>query len=368
MDHKPRRFFDLDPEVRLIIAVDKVQPMQLSDLDFELPESQIAQQPAERRDTSRMLVVDRADSAFSDSIFNRLDTYLRADDLLVINNTRVFPARLAGRTDTGASVEIFLIERDVDGNWIALSRPARRLRSGKKIEFADGMSAEVLERLDGGKTRLSFDAGGDLFDRLESIGETPLPPYIKGPRDAGADRQRYQTIFAKNRGAVAAPTAGLHFTPDVFEALSKKGVTIAEITLHVGYGTFEPVRVDDLSKHTVAPERYEIDDATAELLNTVHKARRRIVAVGTTTTRALEANIAHHGQFVAGLHEADLTITPTYRFRAVGALLTNFHLPKSSLLILTSTFGGHELIMNAYRYAVAGGYRFYSYGDCMLVV
>jgi S-adenosylmethionine:tRNA ribosyltransferase-isomerase len=202
---------------------------------------------------------------------------------------------------------------------------------------------------------------------IDEIGRTPLPPYIKREEGRDGDRERYQTVYAKERGAIAAPTAGLHFTPDVFDAVKAAGAEIAEITLHVGYGTFEPVRVDDLSEHTVMSERYSIDDQTDKKLNSAKAERRRIIAVGTTTTRALESNIAEFEMFRAGNHRAELTITPGYKFQAIDALLTNFHLPKGSLLVLTSTFGGHELIMSAYRHAVASGYRFCSYGDCMLI-
>ena len=342
--------------------------MKISELNFDLPDDLIAQQPAERRDGSRMLLVDRPSGTFSDRGFGEIVSLLRPDDVLVLNNTRVFPARLKGISESGAKVEIFLIECLENGLWTTLARPAKRLKAGKRIDFAEGLSATVVDRLDDGKTIVRFDTDGDFFDILETIGQTPLPPYIKRDGDAPADRERYQTVFAKNRGAIAAPTAGLHFTPDVLGEIEAHGVTVAEITLHVGYGTFEPVRVDDLTDHRVAPERYAISEGTAEALNKAQQDKRRIVAVGTTSTRALETTVKKNGRYVAGSHLADLTITPGYRFEAVGALLTNFHLPQSSLLLLTSTFGGHELIMSAYRHAVASKYRFYSYGDCMLIV
>ncbi len=341
--------------------------MKLSELDFELPADLVAQQPAERRDGSRMLVIDRDHRTFKDSGFGEIVDLLRPDDVLVLNNTRVFPARLQGTSGTGAKIEVFLVESDEEGLWTTLARPAKRLKPGKRIDFAEGFSATVVDRADDGKTIVSFDADGDFFERLEAIGQTPLPPYIKREGDAPSDRERYQTVFAKNRGAIAAPTAGLHFTPEILAKIDARGVTIAEITLHVGYGTFEPVRVDELTEHRVAPERYEISERTADILNKARQDGRRIVAVGTTSTRALETTIKKYGSFVRGSHLADLTITPGYHFEAVGALLTNFHLPQSSLLLLASTFGGHELIMSAYRHAVASRYRFYSYGDCMLI-
>lgn len=343
--------------------------MLITDFDYDLPEELIAQEPLAVRDTSRMLVVDRTAGSFEDKTFLDLPRLLRKDDILVLNNTKVFPARLFGSLETGANVEIFLIREISDRVWEALARPAKRLKAGKKINLGDRLTAEVVEKTADGKVIVRFETVGDLFEILDEIGRTPLPPYIKREDTwIDTDRERYQTVFAKNRGAIAAPTAGLHFTPEVLGAIRNGGVTIAEITLHVGYGTFEPVRVNDLADHHVSAESYEIDTATAEILNNAKSDDRRIVAIGTTTTRALETTISRFGSFVAGVHSADLTITPGYKFKAIDALLTNFHLPKSSLLVLTSTFGGHKLIMNAYRHAVAAKYRFYSYGDCMLIV
>ncbi|MEJ7622658.1 MAG: tRNA preQ1(34) S-adenosylmethionine ribosyltransferase-isomerase QueA [Pyrinomonadaceae bacterium] len=343
--------------------------MQLSDFGFDLPDELIAQEPLVQRDASRLLVVNRTARQHADRQFGELPGLLHPTDLLVINNTKVFPARLIGTTENGGRVEIFLISET--GNvWETLARPAKRLYPGKYLYFEDNVSAEVLGKTDAGRVLIRIDTGGrDLYPLLDVIGKTPLPPYIK--RDAAAvdtDRDRYQTVFASERGAIAAPTAGLHFTPDVLARIAEKGIGIVEITLHVGYGTFEPVRVENLAAHRVSPEQYSITAETVESLNQAKLAGRRIVAVGTTTTRALEANLAGRDEFVAGSYSADVTITPGHTFRAVDALLTNFHLPKSSLLVLTSTFGGHELIMSAYRHAVADGYRFYSYGDCMLIV
>lgn len=343
--------------------------MHLSDFDFSLPDALIAQQPAERRDGSRMLVVDRSASTFSDRVFTDISEFLAPDDVLVLNNTKVFPARLFGRTPTGAGIEIFLIEEMPDRSWRALARPGRRLRPGKVIEFGARLTAVVADKEPDGKVVIRFDTDRDLFETLDEIGKTPLPPYIR--RDAAAideDRERYQTVFAAKRGAIAAPTAGLHFTSEVLQSLREKGVTIVEITLHVGYGTFEPVRVDDLSQHRVAAERYHIGQEAADTLNSAMTRGQRVVAIGTTTTRTLEDSMSRNGRIASGSAEAMLTITPGYDFKAVGALLTNFHLPQSSLLVLTSTFGGHELIMSAYRHAVDQRYRFYSYGDCMLIV
>jgi len=343
--------------------------LTIADLHYDLPDELIAQTPAERRQDSRMLVVDRGGDSFADMRFADLPSLLNDGDLLVLNNTKVFPARLFGNSETGAGVEIFLVRETGQDQWEALARPARRLKTGKKVIFGDRLTGTIEGRTDDGKVIIRFCADGDLDEILDEIGKTPLPPYIKRDRDRiDTDRERYQTVYAKNRGAIAAPTAGLHFTQEIIEKVRERGVEVAEITLHVGYGTFEPVRAEDLSRHRVLAETYEIDAAAAETLKRASADGRRIVAVGTTTTRALESNIAEFGTFTAGRRSADLTITPGYRFRAVGALLTNFHLPASSLLVLTSTFGGHQLIMSAYRHAVAERYRFYSYGDCMLIV
>ncbi len=345
--------------------------MLLADFDFHLPDHLIAQSPSPDREGSRMLIVDRSDGTITDGRFSELPEMLRPNDLLVMNNTKVFPARLYGKSETGANVEIFLVREISNGAWEALARPARRLPPGKLVVFSDRLAAEVTDRLADGKVeiRFEFDGSADLASLIDEVGRTPLPPYIKRDRDKiDRDRERYQTVYAKKRGAIAAPTAGLHFTPEVLAKINGRGIETAEITLHVGYGTFEPVRVDDLKEHSVMPEEYEIDMNTATKLETARTDGRRIVAVGTTTTRALESNIGKNGRFTPVRSLADLTITPGYHFQAVGALLTNFHLPKSSLLVLTSTFGGHELIMKAYRHAVAAGYRFYSYGDCMLIV
>lgn len=343
--------------------------MQISDLDYELPNELIAQQPLERREGSRMMVVDRARSSFEDRMFSQLPDIIREGDLLVLNNTRVFPARLIGTLGSGARIEIFLV-REIEADiWECLARPGRRLRKGKEIIIADDLSADVLEKTEDGRVIVRLRGDSLVDDLVDRYGKTPLPPYIK--RDEAAsdpDRERYQTVFAAKRGAIAAPTAGLHFTPEVLDEIRARGADIAEITLHVGYGTFEPVRAENLSEHTVLPEQSEISEQAAAAITNALDDGRRIIAVGTTTTRTLESCFFKNGAVVAGRHTADITITPGFKFEVVGALLTNFHLPKSSLLLLTSTFGGHELIMRAYRHAVSEKYRFYSYGDCMLIL
>jgi S-adenosylmethionine:tRNA ribosyltransferase-isomerase len=345
--------------------------MRISDFDYQLPEELIAQQPAERRDASRMLYVDRASQTWHDSQFNSLPDYLNANDVLVLNNTRVFPARLHGqRMPSGGATELLLL-REIEPNlWQALARPARRLQKGTQLSFGkSGLEARVVDLLDDGLRLIKFETGESLESLIDQIGETPLPPYIKRePGESEGDRERYQTIYANQRGAIAAPTAGLHFSSEVLARVKKRGVSLAQITLHVGYGTFEPVRVEDVEQHAVAPEFFSIPEDAAELINLARAKGGRIVAVGTTTARALESASGANGEIAASSGSTSLTIIPGYRFRAVDALLTNFHLPRSSLLILVSTFAGRELALSAYKHAVKARYRFYSYGDCMLIV
>ncbi|HEY0545883.1 MAG TPA: tRNA preQ1(34) S-adenosylmethionine ribosyltransferase-isomerase QueA [Pyrinomonadaceae bacterium] len=347
--------------------------MLISEFDYELPEELIAQHPLERRDASRMLVLNRPAREFHDSRFAEFPAHVRAGDVVVVNNTRVFPARLHGRREpTGGRVELFLIREKEGGVWETLARPARRLSLGAKINFGDGrMQAEVTEESADGRRIVRFICkDGDSFEAaLEELGQTPLPPYIKrDEEDLSEDRERYQTVYASQRGAIAAPTAGLHFTPAVMDEIRERGARVAELTLHVGYGTFEPVRVNDLSQHRVAPEHYEIGAEAARHLNDARQSGGRIIAIGTTTTRALESAANEEGRIKEGAGVAALTITPGYSFKAVDALLTNFHLPRSSLLALVAAFAGRDFTLDAYRHAVEARYRFYSYGDCMLII
>ena len=340
--------------------------MRIDDFDYKLPEELIASVPLPDRTSSRMMHIDRASGETKDRQFSELAAILRPGDVLVLNNTRVFPARLNGKTETGASIEILLEEETANGIWTALAKPAKRLKPGRRIQFPYDLSATVEERRNNGEVVIRFRSNANLWAAFDSVGSVPLPHYIKRP-EIEVDRERYQTVFAKERGAIAAPTAGLHFNDEIIEQLKAGGVQIAETTLHVGYGTFEPVRAEDLNEHRVLPERFEISNFTSEILNAARSEGRRIVAVGTTTTRALESAIDADGKFQPQRTRTSLTVVPGYKFRAVDALLTNFHLPKSSLLILVSTFGGHDLIMKAYEHAVRERYRFYSYGDCMLI-
>ncbi len=345
--------------------------MLVSDLEYELPEELIAQHPLDRRDASRMMIVDRTSGSFFDSKFIEFSEQLNAGDLVVINNTRVFPARLRGvRRPSRGRVELFLV-RELGANvWEALARPARRLNKGTRIEFGNGrLQAEIVDTSNDGLRVVRFECNDGLETVLDEVGETPLPPYIKRDEQSLAeDRDRYQTIYARIRGAIAAPTAGLHFTSHVIDELKSHEIRIAEITLHVGYGTFQPVRVTDFSEHRVAPEYCEIGDEAARMINDARHAGQRIIAVGTTTTRALESAANQDGLVAAGPRMADLTIFPGFTFRIVDALLTNFHLPGSSLLALVAAFAGYDLTMAAYRHAVDERYRFYSYGDCMLII
>jgi S-adenosylmethionine:tRNA ribosyltransferase-isomerase len=344
----------------------------ISDFDYELPEELIAQHPLERRDASRMLVLDRLAQRFDDQSFASFPAYLRAGDVVAINNTRVFPARLMGRREpSGGRVELFLIREQEPAVWETLARPARRLKAGTRLTFGDGrMQAEVTEEHADGRRTVRFSCQGSFDEALDELGRTPLPPYIKREAEAAPaeDRERYQTVYASRRGAIAAPTAGLHFTPAVMDEIRARGAQIVEVTLHVGYGTFEPVRVSDLKDHRVAPESYEISEAAAARLTEARSSGGRLIAIGTTTTRALESAADELGCIGAGARMASLTITPGYRFRAVDALLTNFHLPRSSLLTLVATFAGRDFTLAAYRHAVESRYRFYSYGDCMLII
>ncbi len=345
--------------------------MHISEFDFELPDELIAQQPLAQRDASRMMIVDRRQQTWFESTFTSFPSLVRAGDVVVINNTRVFPARLLGERDpTGGRVEVFLLRELEPTVWEALVRPAHRLNVGARIRFGtSNLHAEIVEASAAGIRSLKFTGDKPLATLIDEVGQTPLPPYIK--REHGSsemDRERYQTVFAKERGAIAAPTAGLHFTSEILQALRSRGARVVEITLHVGYGTFEPVRADEVEQHQVGSEFYNISEAAANTINDARAEGARIIAVGTTTTRALESAATNGRRIIAGNNSTDLTIKPGYKFRMVDALLTNFHLPRSSLLILVSAFAGRELILNAYQAAVQTKFRFYSYGDCMFVI
>jgi len=353
--------------------------VDIREFDFDLPPELIAQEPAAQRGESRLLQLDRRTGRVVHGAISDLPHVLREGDLVVVNNTRVFPARLLGRrVPSGGAVECLLIGRTDTGqagptgeHWQALMHPGQKLRPGARVIFEGSatLHGEVIEHHFYGRRtiRLWREDGRSVDDAIESIGHMPLPPYIKRD-DRAADRERYQTVFARERGSVAAPTAGLHFTPALNASLAARGIDIAEITLHVGYGTFQPVRVDRIEDHRMEAEQYTISETVAQAINDARSQGRRIVAVGTTTTRTLEAAAAAGGGHVtAGTGATDLFIYPGYAFRIVDGLLTNFHLPRSSLLLLVSAFAGVEPVRAAYAAAIAGGYRFYSYGDAMVV-
>jgi len=347
--------------------------MDVRDFDFELPSELIAQEPSLQRGASRMLFLNRATGAVSHGTVAALPEFVGPGDVIVINNTRVFPARLLGRrVPSGGAVECLLIGRVEDDRWEALMHPGQKLKAGARVVFEGTrtLHGEVVDRRFHGRRsiRLWSEDGCPVDEVVDAIGHIPLPPYIKRD-DEPADRDRYQTMFARSRGSVAAPTAGLHFTPALVSRLMEKGVSMAEITLHVGYGTFQPVRVGEVEDHRVEPERYEIDPTAAGTITSALREKRRIIAVGTTTTRALESVArGHEGQIVPGTGWADVFIYPGFRFRVVSGLLTNFHLPRSSLLMLVSAFAGRQHVLDAYRDAIADRYRFYSYGDAMLIL
>jgi S-adenosylmethionine:tRNA ribosyltransferase-isomerase len=345
--------------------------MHISEFDYELPPELIAQEPLAQRSASRMLVLDRNKSQWVDSQFKALVDYLQPADVLVLNNTRVFPARLRGERDpSGGRVEVLLVREIEPLVWEAMVRPGNRLHPGARIRFPNSpLLAQVVGFSTGGERVLRFECEGSFESILDEIGEIPLPPYIK--RQAGAtqsDRERYQTVYARTRGAIAAPTAGLHFSQSDLDQLRAGGVKIAELTLHVGHGTFAPLRVENIEEHQVASERLEISTEAQATINGARANGGRVIAIGTTTTRALESSVNAAGQIDAGNRNTGLTLLPGYRFRAVDALITNFHLPRSSLLLLVCAFAGSDLVLAAYRHAVATQYRFYSYGDCMLII
>lgn len=361
--------------------------MRLSDFNYSLPEELISQEALPDRAASRLLYLSRNSAKLQDLMFRSLPELLRSDDLVVFNNTRVFPARLYGRRGgvraqpvsphnpasksfLQGQVEV-LLTRQVSAQpneWECLVRPGRKIGVGERLFFGDGgeLQAEVMARGSFGERRIRFAPASDFMGLIENLGHVPLPPYITRS-DRPADRERYQTIYARERGSVAAPTAGLHFTPEILSRLRERGIETTEITLHVGLGTFQPVREDVVERHKLHKEHFSISEQAAASINAALESHRRIVAIGTTSVRTLEHAARETGRVQAGPGEADIFIYPGFQFRVVGALLTNFHLPQSTLLMLVSAFAGREFVLNAYRHAVEQKYRFYSYGDCMFV-
>ena len=369
--------------------------MRLTDFSYELPPQSIAQRPLDQRDSSRMLILDRGKNDWEDSTFRCLPERLRGDELIVVNNARVIPARLLGRRAgvrsekpgrnrrvvrefLSSEIEVLLTRQVSDEEWEALVRPGKKMQLGERVHFGAGeLVAEVVGRGEYGLRRLRLTSQGDVHETIERLGHVPLPPYI-ARSDEPADRERYQTIFAEQRGAVAAPTAGLHFSPAILDQIKQRGVEITAITLDVGLGTFQPIHADEIEAHKMHAERYEISERAANAIHNARRDSRPILAVGTTVVRALEDSAAkcaamssggEHQDFLVepGESEADIFIKPGHAFRVVDQLLTNFHLPESTLLVLVSAFAGRELILRSYRHAVESGYRFFSYGDCMWI-
>jgi S-adenosylmethionine:tRNA ribosyltransferase-isomerase len=342
----------------------------IRDFDFALPQELIAQDPLPERDASRLLVLERTTGRIRHLVFRDLPELLNPGDLVVVNRSRVIPARLLAKRPAGEPAEILLVRAVHGAVWDALLRPGRRIRAGDRLSIAAGFEALVLEAHPSadGRRRLELRAAdGDWRAAIERHGHVPLPPYVER-RDTLADRERYQSVYAREAGSVAAPTAGLHFTPALLGRLEARGVERAEIVLHVGPGTFRPVKVDDVSQHTVDPEEFEIPPETAAAIAQCRARSGRIVCVGTTTTRTLESAAAHDGTVSAGAGDTALVLLPGHHFRATDVLLTNFHLPRSSLLLLVAAFAGRERVLAAYAEALRLGYRFYSYGDAMLVL
>ena len=338
---------------------------------YELPEELIATHPVSPRDSSRLLLMDRSSRHIHHKRFSTLPDMLDEDALLVINNTRVIPARIPGQRKTGGAIEVLLVKEEKPGVWVCRVKNSGRLKQGEILELGDkSLTAEFLDKNAEGDCTLRFNTGSELMDKLRDSGFAPLPPYIQKARKSFNEREtdlnNYQTIFAKEYGAIAAPTAGLHFTGEVNGALQDRGIEILEITLHVGLGTFEPLRVDDINKHIMHEEAYEISETVAEKINTAKKSRRKIVAVGTTVTRTLES-AWQDGSVKPGNAATRLFIHPPFRFNVVDQLLTNFHLPGSTLIMLVAALAGREFVLEAYQEAIKQKYRFYSYGDCMLI-
>ncbi len=341
--------------------------MRVDLFDYELPEELIAQEPLPERTASRMMVLLRAEQRWEHRFFRDLPSYLRPGDVLVLNDTRVIPARLIGRRQTGGRVELLLLRPISGERWLALARPGRRVRAGDVITISNDLRVRVVAMHQEGIREVELECAGDLLEVLDRVGQPPLPPYIRRPARP-EDRERYQTVYARDPGSAAAPTAGLHFDQQMLHRLQQAGIKIAFVTLHVGLGTFRPVTAENVEDHKMHAEPYRITEQAAQRINQARQRGGRVVAVGTTVVRALETVADDSGTIHPGQGETDLFIYPGYKFKAVDAILTNFHLPRSTLLILVCAFAGRELVLAAYREAVRQRYRFYSYGDCMLIL
>jgi S-adenosylmethionine:tRNA ribosyltransferase-isomerase len=344
--------------------------MRIEHLDYHLPEGRIAQYPVEPRDRARLLVLKREGGEPIHTTFSRLKDLLREGDVLVVNDTRVMPARLFGRKETQGRAEILLLRKSPEAGevWECLVKRGKRVPVGTRIQFAPELTGVVVGNGGGGKKRISFEVQGDFEEVIHRIGHIPLPPYIRKGEAEEIDEEGYQTIFARYQGAVAAPTAGLHFTPELVQGIEESGISFIPLTLHVGLGSFQPIRSEEVEEHRLESEQYVISPSSAEAMNAARARGGKICAVGTTVVRALESAVDEDGRIRPQQGATDLYIYPGHRFKAVDALITNFHLPRSSLLLLVFAFAGRELVMRAYQDAVREGYAFYSYGDGMLIM
>ena len=346
--------------------------MNVSDFDYNLPENLIAQMPADKRENSRMLVLDRNTKTIEHKHFFDIVDYIDANSILVLNNTKVIPARLYGTKDTGAKIEVFLLEPKENNNWSALIKPSKRVKPDTIITISDELKVRPIERLeDDGEWLVELIYKGDLFEILHKVGNIPLPPYIERKLSTDElkqfDKERYQTVYAKDEGSVAAPTAGLHFTKEILKKLEEKGVEIVYVTLNVGLGTFRPVKCENILDHKMHSETFEITQDAADKINRAKQQGKKLIAVGTTTVRTLETAYQKFGCIKACHDHSELFIYPPYEFKVVDNLITNFHLPKSTLLMLVSALAGKEFIFKAYQEAIKNNYRFFSYGDCMYI-
>ncbi len=340
--------------------------MKTDDFDFDLPEELIAQTPLSKRDASRLLVLDRKTGEINHRHFTDVIDYMEQGDTLVLNDTKVMPARLYGvKEETGAVIEVLLLKDEGNNTWECLTKPAKRIKEGTIVSFGDGkLKAKCIQVLDEGIRKFELNYKGILYEILDELGEMPLPPYI---HEKLKDKDRYQTVYAKNVGSAAAPTAGLHFTEELLDKIKAKGVNIAYITLHVGLGTFRPVNVEDVTKHKMHSEYYIMSDEVANLLNETKESGHKVISVGTTSTRTLETIASLYGKFKGCSGWTDIFIYPGYEFKGIDYLITNFHLPKSTLVMLVSALAGKENIMKAYNEAIKEKYRFFSFGDSMLI-
>lgn len=340
--------------------------MQLKDFYYELPESLIAQKPAEKRDMSRLFVLDRKTGEMTHHYFYEIKNYLRPGDCLVINNTRVIPARLLGvREDTGGKIEFVLLKRIEDDVWEVILKPGRRAKKGRRFTFGGGvLKAEIIKIVDDGNRLVKFFYDGIFEEVLDKVGIVPLPPYITATLD---DKERYQTVYSMINGSAAAPTAGLHFTKELIEEIKSEGIDFAELTLHVGIGTFRPVKTENILEHHMHSEHFSINEKACDIINRTKERNGRVIAVGTTSCRVLETVALNNGKVEPREGETDIFIYPGYQFKAIDGLITNFHLPESTLLMLVSAFAGRELILSAYREAIKEKYRFFSFGDAMFI-